>query len=510
LYADKQRRDAVTVFDERGMTTMRTIRFAGMLAFVSLFAAPAASAVSLNPNGLGQLLIYPYYTVNKDQDTLISIVNASDTAKVLQVFVLEGYNARTVLDFTVLLSAHDVWTAAITQTAEDGGGILRTSDTSCTYPAIPAGGVTFRASGYDGTGPVPADTGPQGITRTREGYIAVVARGDAAPESPLEQAITHVQNGAPGAGIPADCASLSASFIGPDVIAPTNGINGSGTIINVGQGTFFAYNAEAIANYSDIALYSPAASLFQPYVDANSAEATSGVARSYSLDTNGQPVVADWAFGVDAVSAVLMADSIQNEYLLSTTLGASTDWVVTFPTKHMYVDDLFGDVPFPPFAEAFHAPGISRIVTVANHYDREEGATQQPPVCDSSLCPAPPIFYLAYEVNVLSYVAGSSVAFTSGTPSRVLGSTLTYSAFDPNGTSGFTQLDLYSGDAGHELPGGIAPNGDPLTMLGLPATGFMVYNIINTDAQPGLLANYGGLFQHKATTACVGATPCSD
>jgi hypothetical protein len=178
----------------------------------------------------------------------------------------------------------------------------------------------------------------------------------------------------------------------------------------------------------------------------------------------------------------------------------------------MYVDELYGTgVPFPPFVETFHAPGISRVAAVANHYDREEAASTQPSTCDSSICPAPPLFYLAYDVNVLSYVPGSSApgtTFASGTPSRVLGSTLTYSAFDPIGSSGFTRLDLFSGDGGHILPGGVAPDGNPLVVYGLPTVGFMVYNIINTNAQPGLLANYGGLFAHRATMSCVGAAPC--
>ena len=39
---------------------------------------------------------------------------------------------------------------------------------------------------------------------------------------------------------------------------------------------------------------------------------------------------------------------------------------------------------------------------------------------------------------------------------------------------------------------------------GLPATGFMVYNIINSNAQPGKLANYSGLFPHRASLSCSG------
>jgi hypothetical protein len=54
------------------------------------------------------------------------------------------------------------------------------------------------------------------------------------------------------------------------------------------------------------------------------------------------------------------------------------------------------------------------------------------------------------------------------------------------------------------------PAGNGVVMHGLPTTGFQAYNIINANAQPGLLANYGGLFRHRASRSCTGADPaCS-
>src|SRR5690348_6035121 len=112
-------------------------------AFSALSTMEPASAVALNPRGLGQVLIYPYYTVNKSQDTLLSIGNAGDTGKVVHLRFRESYNARSVLEFDVFLSAHDVWTAAITQTSDDGAALIRTSDRSCTNPPIAAAGQPF-------------------------------------------------------------------------------------------------------------------------------------------------------------------------------------------------------------------------------------------------------------------------------------------------------------------------------------------------------------------------------
>ena len=39
---------------------------------------------------------------------------------------------------------------------------------------------------------------------------------------------------------------------------------------------------------------------------------------------------------------------------------------------------------------------------------------------------------------------------------------------------------------------------------GLPVVGFMAYNVINTQAQPGMLANYSGTYRHRSTMSCNG------
>src|SRR5215467_4151963 len=156
--------------NRNSLTTAVIAGIAGVAGIANM-----ASAVNLNPDGLGQVLLYPYYTVNGHQQTLLSVVN-TDTVngKAVKVRFLEGYNSREVLDFNLYLSPNDVWTARVSQTSDSGGGAVFTSDLSCTDPAIPSSGVPFRTAAFDGTGPVPADEGPQDITRTREGYIELI------------------------------------------------------------------------------------------------------------------------------------------------------------------------------------------------------------------------------------------------------------------------------------------------------------------------------------------------
>jgi len=483
---------------------------------LALVAAPA-HAVSLNPKGLGQVLIYPYYTVNKNQDTYLTIVNASSVGKVAKVRFHEGYNGRVVSEFDLYLSAHDVWTATISapDATATSGARLSWSDRSC-IDTLDKNPYPFFSAAYDGSlagQGIPADSGPQTLARTREGHIEVIALGDIVPGSDLEAAITHIQPNppTPGGGVPTgasgaagNCPGAGAlTARGDQLVVPTSGLFGSGAIVNVGEGTFYAYNADAISGFTEIPLFDHTNTGLTPSLrSANTpSEATHGVARAHVSTNEGRTLDLDYVRGVDAVSAVLTADALRNEYLVDAGLGANTDWVVTFPTKRFSVDQqLYAGNWVVPFETAFEG-GQSRVVAQPWSYDREEGQQQQ--ICTVS--PPPPdcptyTTYLAYEVNVLSLQTDPGLE--PGYTSSVLGSRLTPDHLARWGDTGWATLDLYAST--HTLPRGTSPSGAAVGLNGLPVTGFMVYNIINNNAQPGKLANYSGLFRHRTTFRCEG------
>src|SRR5579859_5867804 len=99
----------------------------------------SAEAVYLNPNGTGQSLVYPYYTVQTTSgaayNTLLSIVNTTSRGKAVKVRILEGKTSSEVLDFNLFLSANDVWTAAIIPSTNGVGGAIISADNSCISPA---------------------------------------------------------------------------------------------------------------------------------------------------------------------------------------------------------------------------------------------------------------------------------------------------------------------------------------------------------------------------------------
>jgi hypothetical protein len=475
------------------------------IASLLTLAAPA-SAVMQSPHGLGQVLFYPYYTVNKGQDTLLSLTN-SDTskAKVAKVRVREGRNGRAVADVDVFLAPGDVWTAVITQVSADGGAVIRTSDPSCTMPAIPSAGLALSSGGYDGSlAGIPADSGPYDITRTREGYVEVIASGDFAYGSATYTNVTPPDGAAPGTGVPPNCAGLAAAQIEADASTPSPTLFGSGAIVNVGDGIYYGYTADALSDFTSTPLYGTDGS---PTLDEANTADTDGVRANVAIESGGI-VAADFDFGIDAVSAVLMRSSLLNDWLADPASGARTDWVLTFPTKAWYVDkQLYPGNSTNPFAQPY-ADNASPVNVIPFVSDRAGGhepngscPTTPPPGC----FPVTP--YVAYAVTVFSFRDGASEA-----PSDVLGSSLIattnagdFGGLTPWGVDGWASLDLASGDSQHQLTAGIDEIAGTLVPLyGLPTIGFMAYDIVNTHANPGLLANYGATFPYRG-----GGVQCS-
>ena len=444
------------------------------------------------------------------------MINAGDAGKLVKLRFREGYNSREVLGFDLFLSPHDVWTGVVSSDA-GGGARLVSRDHSCTRPALPDAGVAFSSAGYTG-GALGGDGGPSGIGRSREGSIEVIALGDVIPGSATAERITHVQTGQPNEGEPPGCDQISASNFAADLDVPGDDLSGAAAIVNVGTGTFFPYNADALSGFTDTILYTPLAIVGPDLRSANSAEATRGVARAYVAAGKGM-IALDYARGEDAVSAVFMAQMLHNEFLDAPGIGASTDWVVTFPTKPYYVDAAFSPAaPLAPFEEAFAPPGGSDVVLAADIFDQEEGATATHPPSDGCefICPGSEPLTLPYSVNVVRILP----QHTAARPSEVFGSALS-TALLPFGTTpgtdlapiggGWVRLDLASG-VHALLDGKLASDGSGVKFAGLPATGFMAYDVINANAQPGKLANYSGVFPHRSSLACTtsgtDAIPC--
>ncbi|MDX1410333.1 MAG: hypothetical protein R3330_19415, partial [Saprospiraceae bacterium] len=320
--------------------------------------AGTAQAVNINPDGLGQVLIYPYYTSNGGNQTLLSVVNTTEDAKAVKVRFLEGYNSREVLDFNMYMSAYDVWVAAI---ADDGAGTptLYIPDSTCTVPYLfeqdsdgdGVGEQAFLPFAYTGAN---EDGGPTDIGRAAEGHFEMIEMGNVTDETATAKtlgsasAATHVVS--EDGPRPRDCQQLVDNWtifgVGPngmwitdnslDIERGNGGLFGGAAIVNANNGTMYSYDARALQGYdnSDDAHLHFVPGDVQPGLnDGNRTDAT-----VFFGEPLAEAVTLTYPRGVDAVSAVFMKENIMNEYNIETGLNALSEWVITFPTKNFYVD----------------------------------------------------------------------------------------------------------------------------------------------------------------------------
>ena len=395
--------------------TLTTAVLAGLTGVAGMISV--ANAVNVNPDGLGQVLIYPYYTARAGNDTLISVVNTSSQAKAAKVRFLEGLNSREVLDFNLYLSAFDVWTAAVTENPEGDGARLLIADSSCTVPYFFGGAGEQAFLDFEFTNEN-ADGGTTALERVESGYFEILDMGtvfgdtrqmgtnlntnervligfsdddapagtptfslvdifgpqlapDIQPDDPSaaivslrgsEYALTHEDVETEDGEIvsrPRNCDQLvtawSTTNFGPLLgsqywsrdrttdIADPNGVGqffGSGSIINVNEGTLLSYNAEAIDNWRDGEVHTNPGNRSPRIIDSD--RDTSAVFQSGPQSVS----QVTWSRPQDPVNAVLMNDTILNEYVVNPGIGAMTEWVFTFPTKRFHVDrELLGFAP---------------------------------------------------------------------------------------------------------------------------------------------------------------------
>lgn len=476
---------------KNSLTTAIIAGVAGVAGLVGV-----AGAVNLNPDGLGQVLLYPYYTVNGGNSTHIAVVNTTNSVKAVKVRFLESVNSAEVLDFNLYLSPYDVWGAEI-QADGTSGASLRITDTSCTVPKISTGQPFVDYEFAHNTEDALAGLG---LVRTRQGHVEIIEMG--VVTGALAAAATHTSG-----GTPANCNALvnawdgGAWFADPNanIETPNGGLFGSAVIVSGEWGRTLSYNADAIDGFFTV----PGANLHFNPGDVNPTLAQtdngSGVATA-RIFSNGSLYQIDYpATFVDAVSAVLTSRYIYNEYFISPALAASSEWVVTFPTKRQHVAEDEGAARSSfrlPFTNKFTRTGSCHAYDI-RYWDREERTTT------TRLIPSPPPpvsgFGLCFEANVIAF--GQELG--SSTPTNIL------SAVPALGAVGLTPFAFNEGWARLELDDpNVAgfqywlPALDGQSLIGQPVSGFWASELVNTDVGEGVRINYGVIHKHRHSRDC--------
>ncbi|WP_376697026.1 hypothetical protein [Wenzhouxiangella sp. EGI_FJ10305] len=520
--------------------TLTTAVLAGLTGVAGM--ASVANAVNVNPEGLGQVLLYPYYTARGGNDTLVSIVNTSENSKAVKIRFLEGLNSREVLDFNIYMSPYDVWVAGVTAT-EDGGGKLLVNDTTCTVPYLVGdrdGEQEFLTFAYTGSASDARD--PEGIQedvldildtetwndylsaefqqveRTASGYIEVIEMGEVDSEGAIgyHDAIKHSEGVPPGSALVGGeveldedhpvCGALIDGWTGGagswieddenDMLAPAGGLFGSGSIINVQKGTLLSYDALALDNWTTAVTHTDPGDLAP---NLNQGTTSSSVFLSGSQSA--QQV--NWGEPFEAVSATIMQDAIMNEYVTGGGTASNTEWVVTFPTKSFYADKApEGDALSPPnfsnsippflgynqfqFGWRRWAPFLGCETVSDSIWDREEN---EPTVDERGpiVSPRPPeqqapTFRLCGETNVVRFGDGSpSTTEIFGEPAGLIPSLFPrYTNIDNEALGYDSGWVQFDFDNGQvSRPGTDANTQETVRYAGLPVMGFQATTYTN-------------------------------
>lgn len=464
----------------------------------------------VSEEAVGSALVFPLYTVDNNNSTLLSITNTTGDFKAVKVRFLEGLNSAEVLDFHLYLSPKDVWSGSIVATAK--GAKLLSNDTSCIVglsSGFPKEGLEFRTTEIVKDGEVGL------VERTRVGHFEVIEMGVVDPAEIIsgtitaQKAIEHV-NGKPG-----NCAAVTAAWnpggkwytdiggavtvnailknpnapVATDVTnpaavnpvtAPTGGLYGTSAIVNVQDSWAVTYDATALKNIYTNQQHTYPGTIF-PHL-------LSGVDPLIGSNGYATPL----AIASNDVTMSLNKTKLFNDYYVDPALAAQTDFVITFPTKRFHVNAKHTDgtaLPFvaggtytkavgdgastaqlAPFAEAWNGKTAQSCDAITiSYFNKEEGENT---VALEHISPLPttPGSSLCYETNIFGM-----------NDSNVFGGSLNRKNFALNDkfTEGWMELTLGT--------------------TGLPVVGFSAITTKNGVSADGVIKNFGQSFAHKYT-----------
>ena len=383
-----------------GIQGMITRGVCFVAAFASLLLAAPSHAVRVSTTGMGQVLLFPYYTAQNDNVSLISLVNTTGQGKAVRLNLRDARGGFVTAQLNVYLSAKDVWTAAVVGTGDNVR--LISNDRSCTAPVL------YNTGGLPLTQLPPGGTGP-GTARAesrREGYVEVIEMAAIPNNTTTGINITHVNGIAPCNRSVTDVAYEPPAG---DLKAPSGGLTGTLSIINIGQGMLLSTAPTALENFW---LTGPGASAprvwsanaTQPGLDSGGDREAYLHGSSTSSSPGAPTLSARFATSLDAVSAVLMTGSIYSEYASTLDNTIATTIVATMPTKPYYVRPSISS-PFQNAWDDLTKQSCDDFGFIA--YDREEIAPSTP---DDFIKPPGPRNQLCYVANAIPVAVLSAPA----------------------------------------------------------------------------------------------------
>jgi len=482
-----------------------------------LGGAAVQAGQHVNPEGTGQVLMFPFYNADNGNATNMHIVNTTSEAKALKVRFVEYKNSDEVLDFNLYLSGNDHFAFGVIKDPNGTGAALITQDNSCTVPALgsanppfsgtattEANGAVTRIQPFTNFLYATSKDVDSSIERTLTGHVEVIEMGElqnvgtptvTTPQPNNTQWRSFATHGA--TGVPANCAGLVAGWTAAktingfgysnnvDVTAPKGGLYGLSYHINVASAAAFGFEPTAVDDWQTVAQHeSPGSELpsvmqGQPAVTLKTDDAL--LWETYTLAANSGGTV-DQA---QAISAILSTTSISNDVMINPAIGGMTDWVITFPTKRTHVDNTGSTNAIAPFTDLW--AGSTAGPTT--------GSLIEKPACE----PLTIMQYNREEAGLAGGGPGFSPSLTAATDEIcnevavvAMGAAGTASALSV--TTGLTNLSTPYAEGWQTFSFGQEMANGTLKTKGLPAIGFAAYKVSN-----GAMS-YGNASEHKTAS----------
>ncbi|MCB1582559.1 MAG: hypothetical protein KDI92_05790 [Xanthomonadales bacterium] len=456
----------------------------GILTFIFLIYGINVLGVNISTNGYGESIILPFYTVNNNLNTLITVNNSTDDVKALKLHFREGKEGKAVLSFNLYLAPQDIWTAGIVPTIStipghsgEASALFISVDTSCT-PFLNPAGQQFLP--YE----IEAESDDTDLERSREGFIEIIEMGVVDINSELGQAATIPI----GAGSPSNCAALDTAFSSGDwsgdgsqlhnahIQHPSGGLSAEAVLIDVAEGVLFTVEGVAFEHFY------PEESIYHTQPGETRVPSLAEADTVSLILHNGEMISSEWQNGYESISALLNKHQLETFYDLEPIVTGKTEVVLSFPTKRFYHDEV---APFGLVDPANNQAGCVTFEKVS--YDRNSESS-----CDDiwGICfakqqkltppPPPPNYQLCNNIHTFQHVELS--AESNEQPTSILGSRF----FDYRDVRSFNSGKLHLSF----LQQSTSENQHVYT--GLPVISMSFQKYTNAGAAEGLLAQYGG------------------
>lgn len=457
-----------------------TIKNAFLVAFICS-AIPfnsSHSAVHLSTTETGSAIIVPFYTVSNQMNTLLSLNNTTGDNKAVKIHFKEAKNGDLLASFNVYLTGYDMWTMGMGQVPSINGARMRmvSNDESCTV-------------GF----PNNQDIAMSNDWLWENGIIEIIEMGTV---DPTEAPLVH-----------RNCELIDQMWQTDQVWANNNedqmsaasgGLHAEVTLMDIEQGHSANIPIIHMNNFlGNDNIQHTAAGEPTPNLSSGSKESL--------VMIDGQAIATTWPTGYEAVSALLMHNTLRNEYNLDPIVAAKTDWIVSFPTMSYHLSNPntikpfrsnnMNDVWFPYF--------YSHNISIFNRSGFETYFS-----CGLGTCP--PIPTDTVQHTVVNFVTQAAENYYQHPINPLLtnaSANNTQIIVVPNGYSGYSHefengtiritLDPNHGytvanDRGTES----SDSNIRHEYYGLPVVGFTYSSFTNAAAQPGLLAQYAFLREH--------------